>query len=232
MKCYKDFLKIKTNNIGFFLGLSLIVIMIGSTMGFVVRDIVLLKTQLNLYLMNPPASENGSIYSNEILSSDTNLLTFDKYHEMHLKVVGNPKEYDNFSYQKAVRYDKRSLIAIFIDIYNNKEETGRICCQDSKFDLMSISINYYLFTLCLNFALNAVFFTDSQISSRYKNNCALSLGMDLLRSLPSNIISAILTVIFKSFVSYSPMIEMLIVEVKTIQLHYFLQKYYNSVIKK
>ena len=100
MKCYKDFLKIKTNNIGFFLGLSLIVIMIGSTVGFVVRDIVLLKTQLNLYLMNPPASENGSIYSNEILSSDTNLLTFDKYHEMHLKVVGNPKEYDNFSYQR------------------------------------------------------------------------------------------------------------------------------------
>ena len=51
-----------------------------------------------------------------------------------------------------------------------------------------------------------------QLSSRYQNNGYLSFGQDLLRSVPSNIVSFVISSIFNSSLSYIPMIEMILVE--------------------
>lgn len=79
--------------------------------------------------------------------------------------------------------------------------------------------------------MNGIFYSDDQLSSRYQNG-SLTFVQDLLRSIPSNIISAIICAIFKSFVSYPPLLEMLFVEVKTKKIVFFIEKIYCSLIRK
>ena len=86
----------------------------------------------------------------------------------------------------------------------------------------------FFFSLSFNFALNALFYTDDQLSSRYEKG-ELSFFEDLLRSLPSTVIETIIISMFKSFISYPPIFEMLIKEVKTKKLIVFIQKYFTKV---
>ena len=84
--------------------------------------------------------------------------------------------------------------------------------------------------MCLQFVMNGVFYTDDQLSSRYEKG-TLTFAQDLLRSIPSNVISAIICAIFKSLVSYAPLLEMLFVEVKKKKFVFFIQKIYCSLIR-
>lgn len=86
----------------------------------------------------------------------------------------------------------------------------------------------FFFSLSFNFALNALFYTDDQLSSRYEKG-ELSFLEDMLRSLPSTVIETIIISMFKSFISYPPIFEMLIKEVKTKKLIVFIQKYFTKV---
>ena len=67
-------------------------------------------------------------------------------------------------------------------MYLQKENITKICFP-SPFESTSVNINNYIFAICLDFTINALFYTDDQLSSRYKNR-GLSFGQDLLRSLP------------------------------------------------
>ena len=79
--------------------------------------------------------------------------------------------------------------------------------------------------------LNALFYTDDQLSSRYEQG-DLTFFQDLLRSVPSSVIETVISVMFKSFIGFPPVIEMLIAEVKSKKLVLYIQKYYNSLKMK
>ena len=71
-----------------------------------------------------------------------------------------------------------------------------------------------------------------ELSSRYQNNGYLSFGQDLLRSVPSNIVSFVISSIFNSSLSYIPMIEMILVEIKTKEFIEFMKRFYSMLMKK
>ena len=242
VKCYKSLLKINTSNIGFISNCIFLFVMLISTFVFTCKDFVKLKQVIHSRLLNsPPRFE-----SDENLKQDSNRSIDEKVYtntyfvkskdtiEPAYKgpnVVGVPKEIDHFEYKKALRYDTRSLFEMFWDIYLDKEEISKICYPSSVFECCSLNLNYFIFNLCFNFVMNGVFYSDDQLSSRYENG-SLTFVQDLLRSIPSNIISAIVCAIFKSFVSYPPMLEMLFAEVKTQKIVVFIEKIYCSVIRK
>ena len=86
-----------------------------------------------------------------------------------------------------------------------------------------------MFGYCLDFVINALFYTDDQLSSRYQNG-TLTFAQDLLRSLPANVISLIISSIFKSFVNFPTMLEMIIVEVRTSKIAFFINNYYKKIV--
>ena len=111
--------------------------------------------------------------------------------EYDKRVLGNPKEVDNFPFYRAQKSDHRSVFQIFWTTYLDKEDITSICFPRNEFEMISVNINYVMFGYCLDFVINALFYTDDQLSSRYQNG-ALTFAQDLLRSLPSNVISLII----------------------------------------
>ena len=62
------------------------------------------------------------------------------------------------------------------------------------------------------FTLNALFYTDTLISSRYKGE--LSFIQDILRSIYSCLVSTVIFTILSFATSFTPILDMLIIEVR------------------
>ena len=83
------------------------------------------------------------------------------------------------------------MVEVVWTTYLDKEDITSICFPRNEFEMISVNINYVMFGYCLDFVLNALFYTDDQLSSRYQNG-AMAFAQDLLSSLPSNVISLII----------------------------------------
>ena len=233
MKCMSMLSGIQINNIGFIVMSVFIATMFVCSALFVTRDFISLKVKINQRLVNhPPVTINETETEHGELYHDTTNLT---YHQNSVNrfetVVGNPKDINNYPFKQAIKFDNRTYVNMLWEVYVDKEEMWRVCYPSSIFECLSITINFLLFKFCLDFTLNCIFFTDDQLSSRYRNG-TLSFLQDLLRSIPSIIISAIISSIFSSFVSYPPKIELLLFEIRTKKVIQFINKLYKLMIIK
>ena len=180
---------------------------------------------------NPPINEatTQQIITNYQTSNTKSEFTktIDKGN-MTQKILGFPKEIDNFTYHNACGKDERTFRDMFWAIYKHQEDLTKICFPERKYELMSISIDYYILNLCLLLMMNGIFFTNKQFTSRYHKG-ELSFGEDLLRAIPSNIITAIICAVIKALMSYSTKIETIIAEIKTEEINDKIQKYYGII---
>ena len=235
VKCFRSLSKIKATNIGVW---SCIFCLLNTSICciiFIVKDIIHFKSVLynnlsNIPMNNPPNQEYYAeiLSTNEHLNGDSIPNSNALYHK---KVVGLPHELDNLPYHQAFSSDSRSIVDMFIHFTLDKGDIFKLCCPDSQFDIVSINLSIFVFSLALNFTLNALFYTDDQLSSRYEKG-ELSFLEDLLRSIPASLIETIIGSIFKSFMAFPPLLEMLVVEVKTKKLILMMEKYYKSLVFK
>ena len=239
IKCFSKLSKLEPTNIGLiscaiiFISMSIFIFL------FSCRDFLTLKSLLNKKIISSPPQIDNQVteaYSYEVTektfiegrrSSIIDLVP----PKVDTMVVGEPKEVENYSYKNAKKFDRRSLFEMFWTLYLDKEEITRMCLRSSQYECFSISVNYFIFNLAFNFAMNAIFFSDEQLSSRYKNG-SLSFLQDMLRSIPSNIISFIVGQICKNLVSYVAMIDVLLVESKTEDRNLLMQKLYAKLKRK
>ena len=233
MKCMSMLSGIQINNIGFIVMSVFIATMFVCSALFVTRDFISLKVKINQRLVNhPPVKINETETEHAELYHDTTNLTDHQNSVNRFEtVVGNPKDINNYPFKQAIKFDNRTYVNMLWEMYVDKEEMWRVCYPSSIFECLSITINFLLFKFCLDFTLNCIFFTDDQLSSRYRNG-TLSFLQDLLRSIPSIIISAIISSIFSSFVSYPPKIELLLFEIRTKKVIQFINKLYKLMIIK
>ena len=104
-------------------------------------------------------------------------------------------------YKEAVKNDKRSWCKIYIGYLFEKNSYLNAFVSDSFIDLRTIKINFLCFRLEIIFVLNALFYTDSYISSAYHNNGKLGFFTSLPKSLYSILVSIIATLFFKLLTS-------------------------------
>ena len=214
VKCFSTFGKIKADNIGFISCTVVLLNVLICTIVFFTQDFIQLKSLINSTLFSPPSFDDVE--------------TMIQY---HTKVVGNPNELDNLPFQRAIEQDNRNIFQVFWKLLTDKADILKICFLGSPYETYCINLSFFVFSLTINFALNALFYTDDQLSSRYQQG-ELTFWQDMLRSLPANIIETIIGSIFKSFISYPPIFEMMVVEVKTKKFIKLLQKYYHSLFFK
>ena len=110
-------------------------------------------------------------------------------------------EFSIMDYKEAVKNDKRSWCKIYIGYLFEKNSYLNAFVSDSFIDLRTIKINFLCFRLEIIFVLNALFYTDSYISSAYHNNGKLGFFTSLPKSLYSILVSIIATLFFKLLTS-------------------------------
>ena len=207
-----------------------------------IKDMMSLRVKLNSFIKhgNPPEmtrSRRSTLITDvDTISTKGNFIL--KSIEEDIKEVEKPTEkyllkrtndIDNFAYSQAVVFDNRSFMTIVIKLYLEVEKFTRVLFPSSEYEYRTISINYIVFNLCMTFTLNGIFYTDEQLSTRYKNE-KLTVIEDLLRSIPSSIITAILSGICNSLLSYPNYINIIIAEAKNSQISEIMQKYYKKII--
>ena len=99
---------------------------------------------------------------------------------------------DKLPFGTALEKDNRTLPQMFWFIFISKLEFLNIVVFPGPFDIVSINISVYLFSLALDFTMNAMLFSDDVISDKYHTG-EVSFLTSFLLSLFSNIIGYILS---------------------------------------
>ena len=116
------------------------------------------------------------------------------------KDILKDEELNNLEYEKAKIIDKRNFWQFYISLLMKKHLLLFSFIPVNDYNLMFIKICLFLFIFSLNFAVNALFFTDHTMHEIYKDKGFFNLLYQLPKILYSAIISAFLNLSIKFLV--------------------------------
>ena len=99
----------------------------------------------------------------------------------------------DMNYEKAIFYDKRGYLKIYLGFLIDTQIILGTFCTDNHFDLFVIKLSFLVYTFQMSFFLNAFFYTDEYISDAYHNNGVLDFFSGLSKSIYSLIATLITT---------------------------------------
>ena len=155
---------------------------------------------------------SNNIYKNEI--------NFYSNNEEHINTNNIKKDnnkdidYDELNYFEALNEDKRNFINIVWHSTLCKIDIIAIFIHRGKYEFIPILISVYLYSLTLDFTINALLFSDDIISSKYKNGGKLKFWESWILSVGSNIVSKILTNYVCILTKYNDNLVFIIEQVK------------------
>ena len=118
---------------------------------------------------------------------------------------------DNYDYPTALKYDKRSFCEIFYICILGKENIINILFFKTPLDLISLRICLFIFSYACDFAFNALFYFNENISKKYhnegKNVFLFSLINNIFQTLFASLSGLILVNLFEHLIDYRGSIE-------------------------
>ena len=162
------------------------------------------NTELELITSNNTNKNEKNIYSN----SEENINT-DNLKKENKKDI----DYDELNYFEALIQDKRKFINIVWHSALCKIDIIAIFIHIGKYEYFPILISVYLYSLTLDFTVNALLFSDDIISSKYKNGGKLKFWESWILSVSSNIVCKILTNSVCALTQYNDNFELIIEQV-------------------
>ena len=111
-------------------------------------------------------------------------------------------------YPKAIKEDKRNFCTSFCDNFKDNQSLLKAILKQSIYELICVKLSGYIFSLCLDFFLNAVFFTDDVVDEKYQNQ-KLSLLTDFLKSFYSCLVGLLICKISLNFSENFQLFELL-----------------------
>ena len=132
------------------------------------------------------------------------------------KIENNEEDidYDELNYFEAIKEDKRKFINIIWDSTLCKIDMIALFIHIGKYEYFPILFSTYLYSLILDFTINALLFSDDIISSKYKNGGELTFWESWILSVCSNIFGKILTYLVCRFTLYNENLDVIINETK------------------
>ena len=156
---------------------------------------------------------------NKFTTTESVLLCKEKIESKEYILIDNTNQnnfadLDEIPYKKAIERDKRDMLMMYWDTFRDNQSLCKVFSPKSIFDLISVKLCLFLFTLSLDFTLNAIFYSDDIVSERYHNEGSLSFFSEVLKSLYSAAIGFILSSFIISFSSYNSVLELIVKEYK------------------
>ena len=123
---------------------------------------------------------------------------------------------NNYDYEEAIKYDKRSFLRIFFIYIISKDNILNIIFLNPPLELKPLRLCIFIFGYSCDLALNAFFYLSENISDRYHytglHRTLFCLINNLIISFISTIVSIILLYFFQSLTQSSNKIENLFKE--------------------
>ena len=109
----------------------------------------------------------------------------------------NDFEMNSFTYQEALKYDKREYIQYYKSLLKTKHPIifGFVPIND--YNTMIIKVCLFFLSFCIYYAINAVFITDSTIHKLFEDGGSYNLVYSLPQIIYSFAIAHIITIILK-----------------------------------
>ena len=118
---------------------------------------------------------------------------------------------DNYNYREAIKYDKRSFCRIYYICILAKENILNIILINSPLELKSLRICLLIFAYSCDFALNTLFYFNTNISDKYyyngNNKFFYTIFNNISISVISTFISLVLLIFFKILTTSKDSIE-------------------------
>jgi hypothetical protein len=106
---------------------------------------------------------------------------------------------DNYSYREAIKYDKRSFCRIFYICILAKENILNIILIKSPLELKSLRLCLLFFIYSCDFALNTLFYFNSNISDKYYYNGNNKFFFTIFNNISISIISTFISLVLLIF---------------------------------
>ena len=110
-----------------------------------------------------------------------------------LKLSKTNYELQDFDYEEAIIYDKRSYLKMYWGFLVETQVIFGTFCTNNNLDLFVIKLSFFVFTFQISFFLNALFYGDKYISEAYHNNGILNFFSGLPKSIYSFVATLITT---------------------------------------
>ena len=111
---------------------------------------------------------------------------------------------DNYNYDNAIKYDKRSFLRILLICILTKENIINILFFRTPLDLQSLRIILFIFQYSCDLAFNTIFYSNENISDKYhyegKNIFVFSIIHNFIQSLISSVISEVIVFLFQHMI--------------------------------
>ena len=107
-------------------------------------------------------------------------------------------ELNSMNYEDAIVYDKRTYFQYYISLIKQKHLIIFTFFNKNDYNLFSIKLTLFIFSLSLYFAVNALFCDDKTMNKIYQNRGHLKLYFYTLHIIYSTLISSFITLILKT----------------------------------
>ena len=108
------------------------------------------------------------------------------------------EEFNDLEFDEACIIDRRNFFQFYWGYLQEEELILNTFIKKSFLELKSIRIIIFITGIAVDFALNALFYTDSLITTKYKNGGALDFIISFPKTLYSYIIGFIVGFLLKS----------------------------------
>ena len=109
----------------------------------------------------------------------------------------NDTELNFLSYKEAIEKDKRSYCQYYISLIRTKHLLIFAFLNNNDYNSRLIKINLFFFTFALNYAINALFFNDSNMHKIYEDEGKFDINYQLPKIIYSSFICSIIIMIVK-----------------------------------
>ena len=121
----------------------------------------------------------------------------------------NDYELNNFSYQEALRLDKRVYLKYYLSLLKYNQLLIFTFYTNNDYNSKIIKICLFFFLFSLNYAVNSLFFNNESIHIIYENK-----GYDFIFQIAQIIYSSIISSLIKVIISFFSLTEKNIIKIK------------------
>ena len=104
----------------------------------------------------------------------------------------NDEEYNGFSYELALKYDKRNYCQYYFSLLKTKHIIIFTFCNNNDYNSKQIKIDLFLFNLTFFITVNALFFSDETMHRIHEDKGIY----DFLYQLPQIVYSSLISLVF------------------------------------
>ena len=154
------------------------------------------------------------------------------FHEQEKEIKYNDYELNNLVYKDAIEKDKRDYFQYYCSLLKTKHIVLSIFLASNDYNLITIKLSLFIFSFCLYFTVNALFFTDKTMHKIYENKGIFDILIQLPHILYSTLISAFINMLTKKLaLSEKDVLKIKEIKIKEEALEKSAKMYRNLMIK-